>query len=505
MRRWWLLFVAFFLLAHQAFAQTPTPQAQGVVKGYLFYTPTCPHCHRIIEEFLPKIQGKYGNSLEITLLNVQEPANYLFWVFIEDQAKIPQEYRGVPFMVIGQHILIGEVDIQQHMEEVVELYLKQGGVDYLIPPDKIKEIFVMPTPQPQVKPVHLAYFYLTGCRECDQVSQDLEYLKKRYPNLVVHAFDVQKDAPLWEWLGEKLGIPQDKRLTAPAIFVGNDYLLGKDVTVKNIEDLIDKYSGNGAEPFWENWNREEAIASILRRFQSIGLVTVATAGLVDGLNPCAFATLIFLISYLTVTGRNRFQILAVGSAFTLGVYGAYFGIGAGFLKGLQALPWLREFSKGIYVLTAAFCFALALASFRDYLKAQRGSPEEMSLKMPTRLRRVVNKVIRESMKVRYLVPLSLAIGFIISMIEFVCTGQVYLPTILFIISVPEMRVRALAYLLVYNLAFILPMVTVFLLAFWGVSSERLGLFFSQHISSVKLATFFLFLALGSWLVYAFFA
>jgi cytochrome c biogenesis protein CcdA len=232
---------------------------------------------------------------------------------------------------------------------------------------------------------------------------------------------------------------------------------------------------------------------------------VATAGLVDGLNPCAFATLIFLISYLTVTGRNRFQILAVGSAFTLGVYGAYFGIGAGFLKGLQALPWLREFSKGIYVLTAAFCFALALASFRDYLKAQRGSPEEMSLKMPTRLRRVVNKVIRESMKVRYLVPLSLAIGFIISMIEFVCTGQVYLPTILFIISVPEMRVRALAYLLVYNLAFILPMVTVFLLAFWGVSSERLGLFFSQHISSVKLATFFLFLALGSWLVYAFFA
>ena len=502
MRRLWLLFVAFFLLVQQAFAQTPTPQAQGIVKGYLFYSPTCPHCHRIIEEFLPKIQEKYGNSLEITLLNVQEPANYLFWVFIEEQAKIPQESRGVPFMVIGQYILIGEIDIRQHMEEVVELYLKQGGVDYLIPPDKIKDVFVIPTPQPQAKPVHLAYFYLTGCRECDQISQDLEYLKKRYPNLVVHNFDVRENAPLWEWLGEKLGIPQDKRLIAPAIFVGNDYLLGKDVTVKNIEELIDKYSSDGAKPFWENWNREEAIASILKRFQSLGLITVATAGLVDGLNPCAFATLIFLISYLTITGRNRFQILAVGSAFTLGVYIAYLGIGTGFLKGLQALPWLQGFSKGIYGLTAALCLALALASFRDYLKAKRGAPEEMTLKMPTRLRRVVNKVVRESMKVRYLVPLSLAVGFIISLIEFVCTGQVYLPTILFIMSVPEMRVRAFPHLLLYNLAFVLPMIAVFFLAFLGVSSEKLGLFFSRHISSIKLATSLLFLALGGWLIYA---
>ncbi len=508
MRRIFLLLAGLALiliLTQQALAQTPTPTpAGGVVKVYLFHSPACPHCRRIIEEFLPKVQEKYGSALEITLLNVQEPENYLFLLTIEEQAKIPQEYRGVPFMVIGHHILIGELDIQQHMEEVVDLYLQQGGVDYLIPPEKIKEVFALPTPtpQPQARPVHLAYFYLSGCHECDQVSQDLEYLKKRYPNLQVHAFDVQKDAPLWEWLGERFGIPPEKRLSAPAIFVGNDYLLGSDVTVRKIEELIDKYSAGGAEPFWENWNREDAVSRLLERFRSLGPLTVATAGLVDGLNPCAFATLIFLISYLTITGRNRFQILAVGSAFTLGIYGAYLGIGAGFLKGLQSLPWLRGLSEGIYSLTAALCFVLAALSIRDYFKARRGAPEEMSLKLPTRLRRVINKLIRESMKVRYLALISLALGFAIALLEFTCTGQVYLPTLLFVMGVPEMRVRAFSYLLLYNLAFILPMVVVFTVAFLGASSEELGLFLSRHTAPIKLATAFIFLALGGWLLYA---
>lgn len=509
MRQVLISLVLFFLFIHQVLAQTPTPQG-GVVKGYLFHSPTCPHCRRIIEEFLPKVQEKYGKSLEITLLNVQELQNYLFLVAIEEQAKIPQEYRGVPLMVIGHHILIGELDIQRHMEEVVDLYLKQGGVDYLIPPEKIKEIFVIPTPTPQPakeenKPVHLAYFYLSGCHECDRVSLDLEYLKKRYPYLQVHAFDVQKDAPLWEWLGEKFGISPEKRLTAPAIFLGNDYLLGKDITVKKLEELMEKYSKGGAEPFWEKWDRERAVASILNRFRSLGPFTVAAAGLVDGLNPCAFATLIFLISYLTVTGRKKFQILAVGSAFTLGVYGAYFGIGAGILKGLQSFPWLREFSKAIYGLTALLCLALAFGSIKDYLKARRGAFEEMSLKMPTRLRRTVNKVIRESMKARYLVPLSVAVGFVIALIEFTCTGQVYLPTLLFVTSVPEMRARAFAYLSLYNLAFVLPMIAVFTFAFLGTSSEQLGIFLSRHTASIKLITALIFLALTGWLVYAFVA
>jgi len=489
-------------------SEKSTPSPGGIVRGYLFHSPTCPHCRKVIHEILPPIQEKYGKRLEITLLDIRKPENYLFLVTIEEEAKVPQEYRGVPFMVIGHHIMIGDRDIEQHLEEVIEFYLQQGGVDYIIPPDKIEEIFTLPTPTPaaakptQTPIIHLAYFYTTGCNECEQAYYDLEYLKKRYPNLKVHSFDIQKDAPLWEWLGNRHNVPVEKRLTTPAVFIGDDYLLGKDVNLKNLEKLIEKYQATGAEAFWENWNEQEAINSILDRFRSLGPLTVAAAGLIDGLNPCAFATLIFFISYLALTGRKGWQVLAVGTTFTLGIFLAYLGIGIGFLKALQSLPALQRFSKVIYGITAVMCFGLAVGSISDLIKARQGRPEEMSLRMSPRLRRLVNKIIRESMQVRYLVPISLVTGLLISLIEFTCTGQVYLPTIIFVMGIPEMRGRALLYLLEYNLLFILPLVIIFVVVFFGTSSHQLSKLLNRHVVAIKAATALLFLCLGAWLVYA---
>jgi cytochrome c biogenesis protein CcdA len=53
-------------------------------------------------------------------------------------------------------------------------------------------------------------------------------------------------------------------------------------------------------------------------------------------------------------------------------------------------------------------------------------------------------------------------GVVISIIELACTGQVYLPTILFVLGVPELRLQAGVYLVLYNLMFVLPLVVVFL-------------------------------------------
>ncbi|HDN80358.1 MAG: hypothetical protein DRI61_01805 [Chloroflexi bacterium] len=511
-----LALVAFIAPSIWAQSPTPTPKASpspgGVVRGYLFYSPFCPHCKKVISETLPAFKKKYGKQLEITLLDARDPSNYAFLLAIEEQAKVPPQYRGVPFLVIGHHILIGELDIKEHLEEVIEYYLQQGGVDYLIPPDAIKKIFAPPTPTPTPSGVkatptplpliHIAYFYTTGCNECEQAYYDLEYLKSQYPTLRIHYFDVQKDAPLWEWLGEKNHIPANKRLTTPAVFIGDDYLLGRDVNYENLEALVKKYQAKGAEPFWENWDREEALNSILNRFRSLGPLTVALAGLVDGLNPCAFATLIFFISYLALTGRKGWEVLAVGAAFALGVFFTYLGIGFGFLKALQSIPSLQKLSKVIYALTAVLCFALAAGNISDFVKVRKGNPEKMSLRMPIRLRRVVNRIVRQSMQVRYLVPISLITGLLISLIEFTCTGQVYLPTIIFMMGVPEMRGKATLYLMEYNLLFILPLVLIFVGAFFGTSSGQLSKLLNRHMVTIKAATAFLFLCLGAWLVYA---
>jgi hypothetical protein len=123
----------------------------------------------------------------------------------------------------------------------------------------------------------------------------------------------------------------------------------------------------------------------------------------------------------------------------------------------------------------------------------------MSLKLPDSLRKRVNAVVRAGAQTRVFVTGAFVTGVIVSFIELACTGQVYLPTIIFVTSIPEMRVQAISYLLLYNLLFILPLLVVFVLAYYGTTSYQLGRFLERHTATVKLGAVILFASLALWL------
>jgi hypothetical protein len=91
---------------------------------------------------------------------------------------------------------------------------------------------------------------------------------------------------------------------------------------------------------------------------------------------------------------------------------------------------------------------------------------------------------------------AVATGFVVSILELACTGQVYLPTILFVSKAHEFRATAIGYLAIYNTMFIIPLLAVFLLVYLGTGSERLSIMFQRHISWVKLATSLVFFVLA---------
>jgi hypothetical protein len=92
-------------------------------------------------------------------------------------------------------------------------------------------------------------------------------------------------------------------------------------------------------------------------------------------------------------------------------------------------------------------------------------------------------------------------GILVSLFELACTGQVYLPTIVFVTGMVELRLTAIAYLILYNLMFIVPLVLVFGLTYWGTSSRQLTTFFQAKAGAIKLLTSILFGLLGLWLGY----
>jgi hypothetical protein len=69
-------------------------------------------------------------------------------------------------------------------------------------------------------------------------------------------------------------------------------------------------------------------------------------------------------------------------------------------------------------------------------------------------------------------------------------------------TLPELRGRAIAYLVLYNLMFIVPLVVVFILAYYGTTSRDLTAFLKKHAAAVKLGMTVIFLSLGGWLLYS---
>ena len=496
-------------------------QQQPVVRLVYFYANECGHCLAITEELLQPLQGDYGEQMEIKMVEISDPDNYELLVAAEDLFGVAPEDRGLPTLVVNGQVLIGEDEVRNELICLLESCLAAGGTSWPnipgleeITQESGLDIFSGMELSGDMEPcgpedaaacegpatIWMAYFHQVGCQECSRAEYDIRYARSQYPQLVVKEFDVQENAALAEWLGEQVGVPVEKRLATPAIFVGDDYLMGSSITSDAVMDLAEKYAPTGAERYWADFDAQAARQGIIARFRSFGALTVVLAGLIDGLNPCAFATLVFFVSYLTLSGRKGREILAVGAAFTLGVFLAYLVVGLGLYRILGMLgDLLTRLGRWVYGVTAIICAGLAIFSFLDFLKARRGEIGEMSLNLPHALRMRINAVIRRGRNARAYVAGAFVTGLVVSFLELACTGQVYLPTIIFVTSVPELRVRAVLFLILYNLLFVTPLIVVFILAYYGTTSKDLTRFLERNAPVVKLGMVMLFASLAVWL------
>jgi len=532
--------VVLLVLAVIVFANAGVAGAEGgpTIRLVYFYSTDCPHCMTIVENVLAPLQADYGQQLQVKMVEISEPDKYELLIRAEDLFGIAPEDRGLPTLIVGGQVLIGEDQIREQLACVLDSCVTAGGAAWpeipgleavpvegespsgfdlgFVPSDAVEpcdsdEAAVCAEPET----VWAAYFYEVGCQECSRAEYDIRYVRSKYPQLVVDEFNAQDDSLLLQWLDDQTNVPEHWHLSTPSLFIGDDYLIGAEITAESVQSLVEKYSQTGSERSWENFGAEESEAALQRivdRFESFGVLAVAFFGLVDGINPCAFATIIFFVSYLSLSGRKGQEILLVGSAFTLGVLLAYLSVGVGFFRIVDLMDSfiagalgmegkvLTTLGRWFIGFTASLCAFLAVMSILDFLKARRGELSDMALNLPHALRKRINAVIRRGRKARSYVLGAFITGIVVSLLELACTGQVYGPTILAVMAVPEMRTRAIPYLLLYNLMFVVPLVVVFVLAYFGVSSKQLTKFFQANVAWVKLGMGLLFAALAAWLV-----
>jgi len=468
---------------------------------YIFYADDCPNCQAILQSYVPTLKSMYP-FLEIKTFDLANPTYYEALAKLEK--KFNQRGNELPVIFIGDQMLSGEREVIERLDPLILEYQMKGELIPRLPPVEITSVAENSEKKFSVE---LAYFYQKGCPHCDRANYLLKYLLKKYPHLNIKDIDLNTSdgKRLNETLSNRLNLPSEKRLIAPSIFIGNDYLSPEEVTESKVESLIQKYEKVKAKSTLEVDKGEikKAEESMVSRFKSLGVLTIVSAGLIDGINPCAFATLIFFISYLTFVGRKKREILWVGLGFSGAVFATYLLIGFGILSFIQHLSFLPLFSRIVYLITIAIALILGIYSLYDYIQLKRGRPSEMKLQLPDFLKKRIHKIIREESKSNRYFLAALASGFVVSILEFTCTGQVYLPTILFVTNIPSMKTSAVSYLLLYNLMFIIPLLIIFGIVYWGVTSEQLALFLKRRATTIKLITSLLFFALAGILIASF--
>ena len=130
MRRIALFALLLLILAAAGMPLVARAQDAPVVRAVLFYSPTCPHCHKVIQEDLPPLVKKYGDQLQILLINVTTQGGQELYQAAAKSVPIPDNKRGVPALVVGNTLLVGDKDIPEQLPGIVDQGLASGGIDW---------------------------------------------------------------------------------------------------------------------------------------------------------------------------------------------------------------------------------------------------------------------------------------------------------------------------------------------------------------------------------------
>jgi len=497
-----LIFGLFILLPSVSGSAQQSP---ATIPMYIFFADDCPNCQAILQSYVPTLKSMYP-FLEIKTFEIGNPAYY------EALAKLEKKFhrRGdeLPVIFIGDRVLSGDQEIMEKLDPLILEYQMKGELVPSLPP---LEIASLSKASEKTFSADMAYFYQKGCPKCDRANYLLKYFLRKYPHLHVKEIDLNTadGKRLNEILSNQLRLPSEKRLIAPSIFIGEDYLSPEEITESRVEALIEKYSvgvgeGVGKIPLSPSLSPDEikkAEESIIERFKSFGVLAILLAGLIEGMNPCALATLVFFISYLTLVGRKRKEIFWVGMGFSGAGFTTHLLLGLGIFGFIQHLSFLPLLSRIIYLITFLFALFLGIFSLYDYIQLKRGRPSKMKLQVPDFMKKKIHRIIRtrsggleaetEGRPARLLLA-AVVIGFIVTLLQSTCTSQVYLPTILFVTNIPSLRGNAVLYLTLYNFIYILPLLVIFGIVYWGVTSEQLAYFLQRRASTIKLLTSFFF-------------
>lgn len=131
MKKRFVLLLIVLLLGATAVVPSPAQsQEQPTVHAVMFWMEGCGHCARVKENTLPPLAAQYGDQWQLELIELTNAEEFDHLFDLGTALGIPRETIGVPFLLIGDTVLIGSDQIPTELPGLIEQHLAAGGVGW---------------------------------------------------------------------------------------------------------------------------------------------------------------------------------------------------------------------------------------------------------------------------------------------------------------------------------------------------------------------------------------
>lgn len=203
---------------------------------------------------------------------------------------------------------------------------------------------------------------------------------------------------------------------------------------------------------------------LARAYLDLGdLVLVIGAAAADSVNPCIMSVMVLLLSQLSMIRAVR-RAKKLGATYIISIYVSYFILGLLIAFGLNFIRIAAALYFYVKLLLVGIIAFAGIVNVKDFFFYGKG----ISFGIPKSYAERV-----EALAMMSTVPAIIILASLVTLIEFPCSGMMYVAILTYLISkMVPFSILAL-YLALYNAVFVLPEVLILLAYLRGASSERI--------------------------------
>jgi cytochrome c biogenesis protein CcdA len=213
------------------------------------------------------------------------------------------------------------------------------------------------------------------------------------------------------------------------------------------------------------------------------LPAVLVTGLVDSVNPCAFAVILLLIAFLFTLRQSRNRVLKLGLVYVAMIFIVYFAIGLGILQAVR----FSDSPHFVARLGAWLLMGLGVLNLIEYFFPNFPIKLHMPACAHERSRQLIGQAT---------LPATMAAGLLVGLCTFPCSGGIYV-SIITLLNAKTTLAWGVAYLLIYNLMFVLPLLVILLLVGNKSSARVWAQWERSHAGRIRLWYGLVMVAMGA--------